>query len=138
MSAEGVKRPIQIEEFKQAIRELSSGELQRIHGEIENNISHLTRSNKRLLAYIDKIEGKVTKNDLDEFEELDNIDASDLGLFKESLLENQLVLRNNEERIEALDQETIYRTSGNAVAVSEVSAAKSAGVKDAPQTSLYL
>lgn len=34
MSAEGVKRPIQIEEFKVAIRESSDGELQRVKNEI--------------------------------------------------------------------------------------------------------
>ncbi|GMM53699.1 Tma17 protein [Maudiozyma humilis] len=138
MSAEGVRRPIQIEEFKQAIKELASGELDRIQREIENNIRHLTRSNQRLLAYIDKIEGKVSKDNVDEIEELDNVDASDLGLFKESLLENQLVLNNNQERIAALEQEKIFRTSGMASAAVESSASKTPVVEDAPQTSLYL
>lgn len=138
MSAEGVRRPIQIEEFKQAIKELASGELDRIQREIENNIRHLTRSNQRLLAYIDKIEGKVSKDSVDEIEELDNVDASDLGLFKESLLENQLVLNNNQERIAALEQEKIFRTSGMAPAAVESSVSKTPVVEDAPQTSLYL
>ncbi|SMN18786.1 similar to Saccharomyces cerevisiae YDL110C TMA17 Protein of unknown function that associates with ribosomes [Maudiozyma saulgeensis] len=111
MSAEGIKRPIQIEEFKVAIRELGDGELQRVQDEINNNIRHLSRSNKSLLAYIAKIEGKTTKDEMEEFEELDNVDADDLELFKESLTENELILKNNEERIDALEQEHIFRTS---------------------------
>lgn len=114
MSAEGVKRPIQIEEFKVAIRESSDGELQRVKNEIQNNIRHLEKSNKSLRAYINKIEGKASKDEvLDEIEELDNIDSNDLDLFKDSLQENEIILKNNRERIDALEQEHIYRTSGS-------------------------
>ena len=72
----------------------------------------MSRSNKRLLAYIAKIEGKTTKDERDEFEELDNVDAGDLELFEESLMENQLILKNNNDRVDALEQEHIFRTSG--------------------------
>lgn len=114
MSAEGVKRPIQIEEFKVAIRESSDEELQRVKNEIQNNIRHLEKSNRSLRAYIDKIEGKAIKDQvIDEVEELDNIDANDLELFKDSLQENEIILKNNRERIEALEQEHIYRISGS-------------------------
>lgn len=122
MSAEGMRRPIQIEEFKLAIKGMSDDELIRIKSEINNNISHLRRSNDRLLAYVDKIEGKPNNPDFDDMEELDKIDSNDLQLFKESLLENQIVMKNCNERIDALEQEKIYRESGPMSTEAKVSA----------------
>ena len=141
MSAEGVKRPIQIEEFKVAIRESSDGELQRVKNEIQNNIRHLEKSNKSLRAYINKIEGKASKDEvLDGIEELDNIDSNDLDLFKDSLQENEIILKNNRERIDALEQEHIYRTSGShttATATQSTTTQKHAST-NVETTSVYL
>lgn len=112
MSAGGIRRPIQIDEFKTAIREMSSDELTRIRNEIGNSIRHLTRSNSRLEKYIAKIEGKPKESPgLDSSDELESIEENDLQLYQESLRENQMVLNNYNERIEALDQENLYRYS---------------------------
>ena len=141
MSAEGVKRPIQIEEFKVAIRESSDGELQRVKNEIQNNIKHLEKSNRSLRAYIDKIEGKAIKDQvIDEIEELDNIDANDLELFKDSLQENEIILKNNRERIEALEQEHIYRTSGSygTATTTQSNDVQNHTLNNAEPTSVYL
>lgn len=117
MSAEGIKRPVQIEEFKTAISGLSSEELAHIKREIENSISHLNRSNARLNKYIAKLEGrhKAEEGDEDD-EELQNVEEGDLQLYQDSLRENEILLRNYDERLEALHQENVYRSSGRKIA----------------------
>lgn len=117
-TASGTKEPVQIEEFKAAIRDMSNDELNNIRIEIENSLKHLRRSNARLQAYIDKIEGREYHYEDNELlddlsaDELDNIDYKDLQLYSESLNENNIILKNYEERINALNQENIFRTSG--------------------------
>lgn len=113
-SAGGIRRPVQIEEFKTAIGEMSQDELTRLEHEIENSISHLQRSNTRLQKYIAKLQGKhVVSEEDDESEELDleSVEDGDLQLYQESLRENEILLRNSGERLEALRQENLYRTS---------------------------
>lgn len=117
-TASGTKEPVQIEEFKAAIRDMSNDELNNIRIEIENSLKHLRRSNARLQAYIDKIKGREHHYEDNELlddlsaDELDNIDYKDLQLYSESLNENNIILKNYEERINALNQENIFRTSG--------------------------
>lgn len=118
-TASGMKRPVQIDEFKAAIREMSNDELDNIRLEIENSLQHLTASNARLQAYVNKIEGKEHHYENDPLlqdlttDELDNIDHEDLQLFSDSLQENNIILKNYKERLEALSQENIFRTSGS-------------------------
>ncbi|KAK5781967.1 Tma17p PWA37_000737 [Arxiozyma heterogenica] len=117
-TASGTKEPVQIEEFKAAIRDMSNDELNNIRIEIENSLKHLRRSNARLQAYINKIEGREYHYEDNELlddlsaDELDSIDYKDLQLYSESLNENNIILKNYEERIDALNQENIFRTSG--------------------------
>ena len=116
-TASGTREPVQINEFKAAIRDMSDDDLDNIRMEIENSLRHLYRSNARLQAYIDKIEGREQCYEGNELladltaGELDNIDHKDLQLFSESLSENNVILKNYEERINALDQENIFRKS---------------------------
>lgn len=146
-TASGMRRPVQIEEFKIAIREMSNDELANIRHEIENSVSHLMKSNARLQAYIDKIEGKEHQYDNDELlsdlsiDELNNIDHEDLQLFSESLQENSLILNNYNERIEALDQENIFRTSGTTMSqpVEKIDTSKEKEIVDPKQSNaIYL
>lgn len=114
MSAGGIRRPVQIEEFKTAISDMSTEELAHLKQEIENSISHLNRSNARLNKYVAKLEGKakaVEEEDEDD-EELQNIEEGDLQLYHDSLRENEILLKNYNERLEALHQENVYRASG--------------------------
>lgn len=113
-SAAGVSRPIQIEEFRLAIKEMSDNELSKVRNEILNCVHHLNRSNSRLQKYIAKIQDNhYSSNSEDEElnEEMDALDSNDLQLYRESLQENEILLRNYDERITALDQEEIYRSS---------------------------
>lgn len=110
-SAGGIRRPVQIEEFTTAIGEMSETELARVKQEIENSIGHLSRSNARLNKYISKLQGSVNAADDDESEELENIEDGDLQLYQESLRENEILLKNYDERLQALHQEDLYRKS---------------------------
>lgn len=115
MSAGGIRRPVQIEEFKTAISDMTSAELSQLKHEIENSISHLNRSNGRLNKYIAKLEGKARPHDEEDDEddeELQNIEEGDLQLYRDSLHENEILLKNYDERLEALHQESLYRASG--------------------------
>lgn len=104
---------MEITEFKAVIKDLPDGQLNKIRSELENSMKHLDRSNLRLKKYIAKIEGKreSTPDGVDE-EELDKVDANDLQLFQDSYRENEIVLRNHYERLEALDLEASYRDRG--------------------------
>lgn len=114
-----MKAPVNIREFEVAIRDMSNDELKSIRFEIENSLQHLKRSNARLQAYIDKIEGNEQLHEDNELlddlttDELDNIDHEDLQLFSDSLKENNIILKNHQQRLNALDQENIFRTSGS-------------------------
>ncbi|SCV04215.1 LANO_0G08856g1_1 [Lachancea nothofagi CBS 11611] len=112
--ATSMRRPVEITEFKAVISDLSDGELAKIRSELENSMRHLDRSNLRLKKYIATIEGKRedTPDGVDQ-EELDKVDENDLQLFEDSFHENEIVLRNHHERLEALDQEESYRASGS-------------------------
>ncbi|QLG72453.1 hypothetical protein HG535_0D01610 [Zygotorulaspora mrakii] len=112
-SAGGIRRPVQIEEFKTAIGEMTKEELTRLEQEIENSISHLNRSNSRLQRYIAKLQGTHAGGDEEESEELDmeKVEDGDLQLYQESLRENDILLKNSVERLEALRQEDLYRSS---------------------------
>ncbi|QLQ78005.1 hypothetical protein HG537_0A02520 [Torulaspora globosa] len=113
MSAGGIRRPVQIEEFKTAISDMSTEELAHLKQEIENSILHLNRSNARLNKYVAKLEGKAkAEEEDDDDEELQNIEEGDLQLYHDSLRENEILLKNYNERLEALHQENVYRTSG--------------------------
>lgn len=117
-TASGTREPVQINEFKAAIRDMSNDDLNNVRMEIENSLKHLYKSNARLQAYIDKIEGRehhYGDNELlDDLtaDELDSINHKDLQLYSESLNENNIILKNYQERIDALNQENIFRTSG--------------------------
>lgn len=107
-TASGMKRPVDVESFQVAIRDMGSDELSRIKQELENSIRHLNRSNARLQNYIKKLQGE----DVDlEGEQMDEgLGSDDIELFHESIRENELVLENSEERLEALNNELAYRT----------------------------
>lgn len=98
------------------IKDLPTEQLHQIRAELENSIRHLDRSNARLNKYIAKIEGKRedTPDGVDQ-EELDKIDSNDLQLYQDSHRENEIVLRNYYERLEALDEENAYRSGGSRV-----------------------
>ncbi|CCD23373.1 Tma17p NDAI_0B03390 [Naumovozyma dairenensis CBS 421] len=114
-TSSSLKRPIKIDAFKVAIRDMSSDELFNIQREIENSVHHLERSNDKLAKYIAKLEGNHHHEEEDEdTSEVETIDESDLQLFKDSMNENNIVLKNYSQRLEALTQEHIFRTSGKA------------------------
>lgn len=121
-SVGGIRRPIQIEEFKTAISGMSDMELAQIKTEIENSINHLQRSNARLGKYIAKLEGADDRLEADDSDDLENIDSGDLALYKDSVRENEIVLNNYNERVDALEQETVYRKTGHGKSKHEVEA----------------
>lgn len=121
-SAGGIRRPIQIEEFKTAISGMSDMELAQIKKEIENSINHLQRSSARLGKYIAKLEGDEERLDADDSDDLENIDSGDLALYKDSVRENDIVLNNYNERVDALEQETVYRKTGRGKSKHEADA----------------
>ncbi|AET38844.1 Tma17p Ecym_3356 [Eremothecium cymbalariae DBVPG len=108
-------RPVQIDEFRTVIRDLSQQWLQRIMQEIENSVRHLQRSNDRLSRYITKLRGEQSQeqDELDREIAEDDIGQNDIQLFQDSLRENEVVLENYRERLKALDEEQLYRASGN-------------------------
>ena len=112
-SAGGIRRPIQIEEFTTAIKDMGDAELVNIAREIENSIRHLERSNHHLNAYITKIQGDDVRQDSRFQDEVEDLDENDLKVFQESMKENEMVLQNYNERLDALSQEHIYRKSGS-------------------------
>ena len=121
-SVGGIRRPIQIEEFKTAISGMSDMELAQIKTEIENSINHLQRSTARLGKYIAKLEGADDRLEADDSDDLENIDSGDLALYKDSVRENEIVLNNYNERVDALEQETVYRKTGHGKSKHEVEA----------------
>lgn len=107
-SASGMKRPVDVANFKIAIRDMGDDELGRVKQEVENSIRHLTRSNERLHRYIKKLQGHAVE--LEDGGEMDeNLGSDDIELFQESIRENELVLDNSRERLEALHDELAYR-----------------------------
>ncbi|KAL3228938.1 Translation machinery-associated protein 17 [Nakaseomyces bracarensis] len=107
-TASGMKRPVDVASFKVAISDMGSDELNRIKHELENSIRHLSRSNERLHNYIKKLKGEDVEIDGEEMDE--GLGSDDIELFQDSIRENELVLENSQERLEALEDELSYRS----------------------------
>ncbi|AMD20069.1 HCL082Cp [Eremothecium sinecaudum] len=125
----GAAMPVQITKFKAAIGDLGLETLGRIEKEIENSSRHLERSTVRLRRYIEKLEGERPAGEMDELDEEiaeDVVEQGDLEVFREAVRENEIVLRNYEERLEAIQQERMHRLSNGG---SDVQAKESVSLR---------
>ncbi|KAH3901221.1 Tma17p SCDLUD_002707 [Saccharomycodes ludwigii] len=122
-------RPIKTIEFKEAIQNYTASQLEKEKSTIENAISHLQSSNKRMDLLLKKLQADHTKSkmvDEDQFqqefgnEELveSNEDgkntgnSEDIKLFEDSIKENEGVLYNYFVRLQAIrDEEEARLTS---------------------------
>ncbi|CCH59773.1 hypothetical protein TBLA_0B09560 [Henningerozyma blattae CBS 6284] len=141
-TAGGIRKPVRIEDFQLAIKEMASSELVNIRHEIENSIRHLKGSNTRLEQYIKKLQGQEIIDESMGDERLEELDENDIKLFEESIRENQMVLANYDDRITAIDQEFDRRNAKDVPAPSTENVAKAAdtasdNVQQIPNT-IYL
>lgn len=102
-----IKRPVQIEEFVITLREVQDSELYSVKQQLNKSIEKLQKTNNKLTKLINKEELNSESDDSDD--ELNDIDDNDEQLFKDIIMENQIVARNQEERIEAVNNELSHR-----------------------------
>ncbi|CDR41863.1 CYFA0S08e00914g1_1 [Cyberlindnera fabianii] len=101
-----IKRPIQIEEFIVTLRQVQDDELYQIKKMIVSYIAKLNKTNTKL----DKlVKGEEMDDPSDEDDDFDVVAEDDKELFKDIINENLVVVRNYEERIEAVDNELQHR-----------------------------
>ncbi|GMF00477.1 unnamed protein product [Ambrosiozyma monospora] len=135
------KGPISISEFKLAIKDLSDGELKTIKQRLTVSIQRLNDSNKLMGKLLKKQLSKIAKENYDDEvngdskvnvqtgdavnedgddddDDYENVSDGDVQLFKESIGENEKVIYNQVQRIEAIDEELTNRF----VPISNVSA----------------
>ncbi|GMG33470.1 unnamed protein product [Ambrosiozyma monospora] len=119
------KAPISISEFKLAIKDLSDGELKTIKQRLTVSIQRLNDSNKLMDKLLNKQLSKIAKENYDDDskvhrqstddvnddddDDYENVSDGDVQLFKESIGENEKVIYNQEQRIEAIDEELTNR-----------------------------
>lgn len=109
-------KPIRIEEFILAIKDLSDENLKSILSQLDNSITKLVESNETLAEEIETTKEAVSQLKADEsHEEL----KQDLILYTETIEENNEVITNQKERVTELNKELERR-----------------GLKDAPSDSL--
>lgn len=102
-----IKRPVQIEEFIVTLREVQDSELYGIKEQLNKSIGKLFKTNNKLTKLINKEELNSESDDSDD--ELNELDTNDEQLFKEIITENEIVAKNQQERIEAIDNELTHR-----------------------------
>lgn len=102
-----IKRPVQIEEFIVTLREVQDSELYSIKSILNKSISKLYKTNNKLTKLINKEELNSESDESDD--ELNEIDTNDEQLFKEIVAENEIVVKNQHERVEAIDNELTHR-----------------------------
>ncbi|CAH2353892.1 translation machinery-associated protein 17 [[Candida] railenensis] len=95
-------KPIQIEEFILAIKDLSDENLKSILSQLDNSISKLVESNETLAQEIETTKEAVSQLKPEEsHEEL----KQDLVLYTETIEENNEVIANQKERVTQLNIE---------------------------------
>lgn len=102
-----IKRPVQIEEFVVTLREVQDSELYSVKEQLKRSIEKLEKTNNKLTKLINKEELNSESDDSDD--ELNAIDQNDEQLFKDIIAENQIVARNQQERVEAVNNELSHR-----------------------------
>lgn len=98
-----ISRPIQIDEFTLALRDVQDHELYAVKEQLTKSIAKLDKTNKKLEKLA---QGETLDSDDDEF---DHIDQDDKHLFHEIIAENDIVARNQRLRIEKVDDELSHR-----------------------------
>ncbi|AOA63628.1 Ribosome associating protein [Komagataella phaffii CBS 7435] len=106
-----INRPVQIEEFVLAIRELPNESLDAIRSQLSTSVHRLNESNKLMESLLLKIRNKdKSSSEIDELEDL-NTEENDDQIYEESIRENEIVLKNQKERIERIEQELLSRST---------------------------
>ncbi|AAS54868.1 AGR378Cp [Eremothecium gossypii ATCC 10895] len=101
--SEVARRPVQIAEFKTAVRELSQQELAAARQALEARARQLARTSERLARHVQELEQQEGE-------------GGNLALFRTSLRENEVVLGNCRERLEAVGLEEEFRGYAGATA----------------------
>ncbi|KAH3674795.1 hypothetical protein WICMUC_002998 [Wickerhamomyces mucosus] len=105
-----IKRPIQIEEFKLALREITDSQLYNAKAELTKSVDKLGRTNFKLEKLSVGETLKSHPDDSDSDDDLYNeVDENDSELFLEIIRENEVVIKNQRERIESIDGELAHR-----------------------------
>lgn len=99
-------KPIDINDFKEAIADLSDSNLFSLKVQLENSISKLEETNLILEQEISTVKENLKKETNQE--KLDDLQG-DLTLFQESIEENVPVISNQRERINTLNIELTKR-----------------------------
>ncbi|ODQ80684.1 hypothetical protein BABINDRAFT_160920 [Babjeviella inositovora NRRL Y-12698] len=106
MSA-SLKRPVQIQEFILAVLELADFEIYNIRSQLTRSITKLHESNTVMAREVGLIKARIDDDNDDETPSAEL--TEDLHLYQESIQENGIVLKNQEERIGCLDNELTAR-----------------------------
>jgi uncharacterized coiled-coil protein SlyX len=111
-----INRPVQLAEFEQALRELDDGQLKATKTEIERATAKLKRTNNKLLKLcgnepVHDVSDNDSDSDSDEAgdEEARKQHEKDRHLYHEIISENDLVIRNQVERVNLVQQELDFR-----------------------------
>lgn len=87
---------IDINDFKQAIDDLPDDSLTSLKSQLNNSLSKLAVTNEELSKEIKQLTAEEGNRD-------------DVTLYAETILENEVVILNQKERLEVLEQELIKR-----------------------------
>jgi predicted mannosyl-3-phosphoglycerate phosphatase (HAD superfamily) len=102
-----INRPIQIEEFTVAVREVPDAELYTLKEQLTKSIAKLEKTNNKLEKLI---KGQTPdSDDEDDDDEFDDIGQEDRDLFQEIITENTVVASNQQQRIDRVNDELQYR-----------------------------
>lgn len=136
------KRPIQLEEFTLLVRDLADQELEGVAKLIKNSMTKLHNSNELMGTLLKELEDmKTSQEDRDVYEESnDSTLEDDIKLYRESIYENEVVLLNQELRMEILSLELESRGKLDVI-MDEVKMKKAENISqdnDVTKESVYL
>lgn len=105
-----INRPVQIEEFTVALRDVTDDELFSVKQQLQKSIAKLERTNTKLYRLIN---GEPVDSGDDDDDEFNEVNTDDRALFNEIIAENGIVIRNQQQRIDKVDDELEHRGLNN-------------------------
>ncbi|KAH3686676.1 hypothetical protein WICPIJ_002320 [Wickerhamomyces pijperi] len=116
-----INRPIQIEEFQLALRDISDSSLYNTKQQLEKSVKKLYKTNIKLdsltrgsngesvLKSQERLNLSDSDDDDDDDDNYNNVEESDYELFHEIIRENQIVIKNQQQRIDSINDELEHR-----------------------------
>lgn len=102
-----LQRPVELQDFEVSLKDVADEQLYQLKDELSTKLQKLQKTNNKLTKLINKERIELSEGESED--EFEPIDQNDETLFNNIIKENNIVSRNQAERIDLLDRELSSR-----------------------------